>query len=196
MSAPDDLFTLDPAANGLGSPSCSAVLSSCGQYRYELWRRWAEGPHVLFIMLNPSTADATNDDATIRKCVAYAKRWGFGALCVGNLFAFRATDPKDMKAAADPIGPENNATLARLASEAGVIVAAWGAHGTHMSRDKAVMKMLPTINALHVTKDGSPGHPLYLKGDATPFPLNVNVDLPDTAAQDSAPKSNNAAVSG
>lgn len=172
MSATDDLFTLEPAANGLGSPSCSAVLSSCGQYRYELWRRWADGPHVLFIMLNPSTADATNDDATIRKCVAYAKRWGFGALCVGNLFAFRATDPKDMKAAADPIGPENDATLARLASEAGVIVAAWGAHGTHMSRDKAVMKMLPTINALHVTKDGSPGHPLYLKGDSTPFPLN------------------------
>ncbi|MDP3851982.1 MAG: DUF1643 domain-containing protein [Luteolibacter sp.] len=75
MSATDELFTLDPAANGLGSPYCSAVLSSCGQYRYELWRRWAEGPHVLFIMLNPSTADATNDDATIRKCVAYARRF-------------------------------------------------------------------------------------------------------------------------
>lgn len=176
MSATDDLFTLEPAANGLGSPSCSAVLSSCGQYRYELWRRWAEGPHVLFIMLNPSTADAANDDATIRKCVAYAKRWGFGALCVGNLFAFRATDPKDMKSAADPIGPENDATLARLSSEAGVIVAAWGAHGTHMNRDKAVMKMLPTINALHVTKDGSPGHPLYLKGDSTPFPLNAELN--------------------
>lgn len=185
MSATDELITLEPAANGLGSPSCSAVLSSCGQYRYELWRRWAEGPHVLFIMLNPSTADAANDDATIRKCVAYAKRWGFGALCVGNLFAFRATDPKDMKAAADPIGSENNATLARLASEAGVIVAAWGAHGAHMNRDKAVMKMLPTINALHVTKDGSPGHPLYLKGDATPFPLNDQVVA--SAAPDARP---------
>lgn len=177
-TAPFTLEITQDAPAVFHAPSCSAVLSSCGQYRYELWRRWADGPHVLFIMLNPSTADATNDDATIRKCVAYAKRWGFGALCVGNLFAFRATDPKDMKAAADPIGPENDATLARLASEAGVIVAAWGAHGTHMSRDKAVMKMLPTINALHVTKDGSPGHPLYLKGDATPFPLNDHRELP------------------
>ena len=173
MSATDDLFPIEQAANGLGSPFCSAVLSSCGQYRYELWRRWSEGPHVLFIMLNPSTADATKDDATIRKCVAYAKRWGFGALCVGNLFAFRATDPRDMRAATDPIGPENDATLQRLASEAGVIVAAWGAHGTHLGRDKAVSKMLPTINALHVTKDGLPGHPLYLKNDAKPFPLNA-----------------------
>lgn len=168
MTSQPDLFLRDSAQ----AVSSSAVLSDCGRYRYELWRRWGEGAHVLFIMLNPSTADAAKDDATIRKCVAYAKRWGYAAICVGNLFAFRATDPKDMKAAADPIGPDNDATLARLASQAGVIIAAWGAHGSHMGRAQSVLKLLPRIQALHVTKDGAPGHPLYLKGDAMPFEFN------------------------
>lgn len=123
-------------------------------------------------MLNPSTADATQDDATICKCVAYAKRWGYAAIGVGNLFAYRATDPKDMKAAADPIGPANDVALARLASQAGVIIAAWGAHGSYMGRAQAVLKLLPPIQALHITRDGAPGHPLYLKGDAMPFEFN------------------------
>lgn len=165
----DELFSSDPTI----MKAKTAVISDCGRYRYELWRRWAEGPHVLFIMLNPSTADAENDDATIRKCIAYAKRWGFGALCVGNLFAFRATDPMEMKAASDPIGPENDASLAKLARSAGVIVAAWGVHGSHMGRATAVAKTLPTIKALHITKDGSPGHPLYLKSDAQPHPFKI-----------------------
>lgn len=165
----DELFSSDPTI----MKAKTAVISDCGRYRYELWRRWAEGPHVLFIMLNPSTADAENDDATIRKCIAYAKRWGFGALCVGNLFAFRATDPMEMKAASDPIGPENDATLAKLAGSAGVIVAAWGVHGAHMGRAMAVAKTLPTIKALHITKDGSPGHPLYLKSYAQPHPFKI-----------------------
>lgn len=173
MSALDTLFPMDSLAHGsCASALGSARLSECGRYRYELWRRWEDGPHVLFVMLNPSTADATNDDPTIRKCIGYAKRWGFGALCVANLFAFRATDPKDMKRAADPVGRDNDATLKRLANDAGLIVAAWGAHGSHLGRDKAVLKMLPTIKALHVTKDGSPGHPLYLRGDAALFSLN------------------------
>lgn len=144
----------------------SARLSECGLYRYELWRRWADGPHVLFVMLNPSTADAESDDATIRKCVGYAKRWGFGALCVANLFAFRATDPKEMKRAADPVGPDNDATLARLAREAGVTVAAWGKDGSHLSRDKAVIGILKDPLCLHRNNDGSPGHPLYLRSEA------------------------------
>lgn len=149
----------------------AAVLSPCGQYRYELWRRWADGPHVLFVMLNPSTADGEHDDATIRKCVNFAKRWGYGSLCVVNLFAFRSPDPREMKAAADPVGPDNDKTLVRLARQAGVIIAAWGAHGSYQQRDKTVLRMLPQVKALHLTQNGAPGHPLYLKGTSEPFPF-------------------------
>lgn len=157
-----DLFALDsPLAS-------SAVFSPCGRYRYELWRRWAEGPHVLFIMLNPSTADATVNDPTIRKCISYAKAWGYGALCVANLFAWRATDPKDMKAAHDPIGPENNITLHRLMSPASKIIAAWGKHGRHLDRDQRVMAMIPSLHCLARNVDGTPCHPLYLPGSLTP----------------------------
>lgn len=169
MNDGDELFPLIPA--GGRAADCSAVLSPCGRYRYELWRRWAEGPQVLFVMLNPSTADDKHDDATIRKCISYAKRWGFGGVGVVNLFAFRATDPRVMKAARDPIGSENDATIRRLAQEAGLIVAAWGAHGTHMGRAAAVLEMLPRAHCLHRTKDGAPGHPLYLPGDAVPHLL-------------------------
>jgi len=176
MSATDTLFPMDSIAqSGCPSVVCSAVLSPCGLYRYELWRRWSDGPHVLFVMLNPSTADATNDDPTIRKCIAYAKRWGFGAICVANLFAFRATDPKEMKRASDPVGPDNDATLARLASEAKIIVAAWGKDGSHLSRDKEVIALLNNPTCLHRNNDGSPGHPLYLRGDASPFSLNDKI---------------------
>lgn len=178
MSATDDIFTLEPVANGLASPFCSAVLSPCRRYRYELWRRWSDAPAVVFIGLNPSTADETKDDATIRKCIAYAKKWGHGALCMVNLFAFRATQPKDMMAASDPVGPDNDRVLQTLPHTCSMIIAAWGCDGSHMGRDKAVLAMLPSLHALHVTKDGMPGHPLYLKGDATPFPLNASDQLP------------------
>jgi hypothetical protein len=92
-----------------------------------------------------------------------------------NLFAFRATQPKDMLAAADPIGPENDATLVRLAASAGIIIAAWGNDGGHLGRDRAVMAILPDLHALKRNKDGSPAHPLYLRGDVMPFPLNDNI---------------------
>lgn len=88
---------------------------------------------------------------------------------MANLFAFRATDPKDMKRAADPVGPENDHTLRGLAEAAGVVVAAWGAHGTHAGRGAVVRKMLPRLHYLRLTKDGHPGHPLYLPGDLTPI---------------------------
>ncbi len=94
-----------------------------------------------------------------------------------NLFAFRATDPKDMKAAADPTGPENNTHLLALAGEAGVIVAAWGANGTHKGRDAEVRKLLPALHCLALTKDGHPGHPLYLRKTLTPVPMGSNVEL-------------------
>lgn len=159
----------------------SAVISECGMYRYELWRRWDDAkPYCMFVGLNPSTADAVIDDPTIRRCVGFAKAWGYGALCMANLFAWRATDPKDMKAAQYPVGPDNDSTLQRLAAGAGIIIAAWGAHGSYRNRAAQVIAILPALHALKLTKDGSPGHPLYLRGDAKPFsfspaqPLNVN----------------------
>ena len=118
-----------------------AKLSDCRKYRYALWRIWdSEKPYALFIGLNPSTADETKDDPTICKCINYAKDWGYGGLCMANLFAFRATYPSDMKEVQDPIGPENDAWLKRLAKDAGVIVGAWGNDGVFCERSKIVAK--------------------------------------------------------
>lgn len=161
--------------SGLSVPHGSAVISACGKYRYELWRHWDDKPYCMFVGLNPSTADAMIDDPTIRRCVGFAKAWGYGALCMANLFAWRATDPKDMKAAPEPIGPDNDATLQRLAVGAGIVIAAWGAHGSYRGRAVQVLAILPTLHALKLTQDGSPGHPLYLRGDARPFLLNATV---------------------
>jgi hypothetical protein len=126
---------------------------------------------LVFVGFNPSTADEVLHNATIRRCVALAKAWGYGALCMTNLFAFRATDPDDMKAAAEPIGPENDFHLQRLAHGAGVVVAAWAIHGTHRERDAAVRSLIPTLHYLRKTADGHPGHPLYLPTILTPTPL-------------------------
>ena len=146
----------------------TARLSLCRTYRYELWRRWGDGPFCMFIGLNPSTADETADDPTIRRCVGFAKAWGFSALCMTNLFAFRATEPQDMKKALDPIGPDNDRTVEALAEQAGVVVAAWGADGVFLKRDVYAKLFVDRLHYLRLTKHGHPGHPLYLPGDLTP----------------------------
>jgi len=151
-----------------------ALISPCGQYRYWLTRRWNEAKPLLpFIMLNPSTADADNDDPTIRRCISFADRDGFGGIAVINLFAFRATSPTDMKAAADPVGPDNDYWLIRVLKSAveqdKPVLAAWGAHGGFRARDNYVRGMAELHGAklvcLGATKDGHPRHPLYVKGD-------------------------------
>lgn len=153
----------------------SARFSPCRRYRYSLWRNWrgllpeTKG-YAMFVGLNPSTADETNDDPTIRRCIAFAQAWGYEGLCMTNLFAFRATAPADMIAADDPVGPENDQTLRDLAESAGVVVAAWGVHGTHGGRHNAVRAMLPRLHYLRLTKDGHPGHPLYLPKSLVPVP--------------------------
>jgi hypothetical protein len=150
------------------------ILSPCRRYRYTLWREFGgqggDG-YAMFIGLNPSTADEVNDDPTIRRCIAFAKYWGYGALCMANLFAFRATEPVDMFAAVDPVGPENDSYLMKLAQDAGVVVAAWGTNGTHMARDRVVRDLLPNLHCLRKTQAGHPGHPLYLPGDLRPVPF-------------------------
>jgi len=148
----------------------SAWMSDCRAYRYSLWRRWGAGPYAMFVGLNPSTADEMSDDPTIRRCIGFAKAWGYEALCMTNLFAYRATKPADMLKQHDPIGPSNDAHLQKLAAEAGVVVAAWGTHGTHKGRHLAVREMLPAMHYLRLTKDGHPGHPLYLPASLRPVP--------------------------
>lgn len=149
----------------------NTCFSPCRTYRYALWREWIGGSgYAMFVGLNPSTADEMLDDPTIRRCIAFAKSWGYAALCMTNLFAYRATEPKDMMAVADPVGPGNDAFLQALAPEAGVVVAAWGAHGTFGGRDQEVRRLLPALHCLALTKDGHPGHPLYLPKTLTPAP--------------------------
>lgn len=152
-----------------------AVLSECGKYRYQLWRRWgpAGGSSVLFVMLNPSTADAHDDDPTIRKCVAFARRWGFGGIEVANLFAFRATDPAVLPTVADPIGPAADRHLTDSISRASRIVVAWGANAEDFpDRARTVRAAIgDRAEALRLTKAGHPWHPLYLPLNLTPMPL-------------------------
>ena len=147
-----------------------ALLSPCREYRYTLWRRWDETPMAMFVGLNPSTADETLDDPTIRRCVGFARSWGYGGLLMCNLFGLRATDPAAMKAAIDPVGSLADQTLLAEAQRAAVVVAAWGTHGAHLGRGAAVRRLLTPyrLHYLRLTKDGHPSHPLYLPASLTP----------------------------
>jgi hypothetical protein len=150
-----------------------ALFSPCGTWRYTLERGWDSGPACLFVMLNPSTADFQNDDPTVAKCQRYARRWGYGELLVANLFALRATDPRALYDHTDPVGPENDDWIQRLAADAALIVCAWGVHGAYRDRGLIVARALAAQHPLHtlaVTKDGHPGHPLYLPESRSPIP--------------------------
>lgn len=142
----------------------NAVISECGKYRYVLRRslgsilRWHHP--VLFIMLNPSTADAEKDDPTIRRCMAFAKREGFTHLNVVNLYALRSPDPKHLALSADPIGPENDAWIDKEVRGASAVIVAWGAHAFAADRAKDVVRRVSQPWCLGKTKDGSPKHPL------------------------------------
>lgn len=153
----------------------NAYLSPDLRYRYALWRQLelglaAEhaGETCLFVMLNPSTADWNEDDPTIRRCIGFARGWGYGQLAVGNLFALRATDPDRLRDWHDPVGPENDHWLRSLAKTAGLIVAAWGAHPAADDRRRTdALRLLReggVVHSLGVTAGGNPRHPLYLSG--------------------------------
>jgi len=154
----------------------SAIISDCGRYRYRLLRIWdATQPHALFVMLNPSTADETQDDPTIRRCVGYAKAWGYGGLAVVNLFALRSTDPRMLVGHPDPVGPLNLFHVGEAARMAGIVVCAWGAQ--RFARDQADRTLTalryerPPLHCLRLTKDGHPSHPLYLPAALRPVPF-------------------------
>ena len=145
-------------------PASGAVFDASGRYRYRLWRRWADGEVVLFVMLNPSTADARRDDPTIRRCGGFARAWGFAAMTVVNLFALRATDPARLRRARDPVGRDNDRHILAAAAGASALVLAWGAHGALGGRDREVRALLTghRPECLGVTRAGQPRHPLYL----------------------------------
>lgn len=149
-----------------------ALFSACRMYRYCLWRIWdRETARMMFIGLNPSTADEFNDDPTIRRCVGFAKRWGYGGLIMTNIFAFRATDPKEMKAVKDPIGPDNDEYLFSISCGKPLIILGWGDHGEFMDRGMQVIEILqhpncPDLNHFGLTQKGNPRHPLYLPYDS------------------------------
>ena len=129
-----------------------AVISPCRKYRYQLERIWdIERKYAVFIGLNPSTADAVNDDPTIRRCMRYAYDWGYGGVVMLNLFAFRATKPRDMFNTYDPIGPLNDEFLISNSNydRIGIVVAAWGTHGTYFGADKKVIDLLKQDYLIH-----------------------------------------------
>lgn len=145
-----------------------AVISECGKYRYLLRRIWDHAkPRALFVMLNPSTADAEIDDATIRSCIRLSTGLGYGSLEVVNLFGLRATNPAELEKAADPIGPQNADIGDAAINRCDVVICAWGAH--HMAERRArdmvawVRGWKPTAYCLGATKSGAPKHPLYIK---------------------------------
>lgn len=144
-----------------------ATFSPCRTWRYALYRTWnEEGGHLMFIGLNPSTADETQDDPTVRRCIGFAKREGYGGIFMLNLFAYRSTDPAALKVVDDPIGPENNLFLLSYFGRAKRAIAAWGVHGVLHGRDLEVAELLPMLGCLGTTKDGHPKHPLYLPSGA------------------------------
>jgi hypothetical protein len=154
-----------------------AHISPDGKYRYCLCRVWDDQKdRVLFIGLNPSTADAAKDDPTVRRYLGYAQSWGYGGLYVGNLFAFRATEPAAMLKAADPVGPDNDRWLRALARRATMIVACWGDDGRHLSRSATIRAWLPRLHAVKLNQSGEPAHVLYLPADLPPFPLPPVLD--------------------
>jgi len=155
-----------------------ASFSVCRRYRWDLWRWWhpwgepVGSRFAMFIGLNPSTADETEDDPTVRRCIRYAQAWGCDGMCMTNIFAWRDTDPQGMRAQAFPIGDLNDKTLRGIARGAQIVLCAWGVHGAHMNRGRNVERMLRQdgrkLHVLGLTKDGHPKHPLYLRADLTP----------------------------
>lgn len=142
-----------------------AIFSACRTFRYSLWRIWDDQRgYALFIGLNPSTADEKQDDPTIRRCIGFAKKWGCGGVYMVNLFAFRATNPKDMRLAEDPIGPDNNKYLSDHIKHNGPNVACWGTGGSFRDRGEKVIALLGKGNlaCFGLTAGGHPKHPLYL----------------------------------
>lgn len=143
-----------------------ALYSDCGTYRYLLTRDWGRGRRLLYILLNPSTATEERNDPTVERCERRAMALGYAGFSVANLFAYRSTDPRALRQAVDPVGPENDAILAKAAQAAGQVICGWGTHGAFLGRGATVAAALrsarPDLMHLGLTAAGHPRHPLYV----------------------------------
>jgi hypothetical protein len=153
-----------------------AIISECKRYRYQLWRIWDRTqPKVLFIMLNPSTANAEKDDPTIKRCISFAKSWGYGGLYVGNLFAYRSTDPKGLLVAEDIGGTDGLNHWIQMSNLSESVICAWG-NSSLIQKLKPRLELLKTLDkplfCIQTSKDGTPKHPLYLKMKQKPIPFH------------------------
>ena len=154
-----------------------AILSSCKKHRLQLWREWDSNlPKVLFIMLNPSTADHKQDDPTLRRCIDYAKQWGYGGLYIGNLYSLRAADPKTLVKVSKFNHRDNYKHIVSIAQQCQLVVCAWGNYpiikklGTPLN----ILKQLnQKLHCIDLSKTGTPKHPLYLKKSLTPIPFEL-----------------------
>lgn len=158
-----------------GDAASVAEYSDCERYRYSLTRTWdAGGPKATFIMLNPSTATEMQNDPTVERCERRARVLGFGAFQVTNIFAWRDTDPRAMRAASDPVGPQNDRAILAAVAWADQVVCAWGTHGAHLDRGAAVEALLRNADtplySLGLTRAGHPKHPLYIGYQQQPVP--------------------------
>lgn len=159
-----------------------AKISKCGTYRYYLNRIWDDKrPKIMFIMLNPSTADQVKDDPTIRRLIAFTKKWGYGGFYVCNLFAYRNKSIKELKhqikSGFDVVGPENDKVMLKVFAREGIekVIFAWGTNGSLMGRDNVVRALFKEAYYLELTKEGHPKHPLYLSSTLIPKPFIQNL---------------------
>lgn len=151
----------------------SARFSPDRIYRYELQRTWdADLPSINWLMANPSTADETVLDPTLKRCLAFSRSWGYGSMIITNVFAYRSTDPKKLHTVADPVGPDNDAAIVEVAERCQLIVAGWGEIGGKFpARIRKVQELLRDMDlcCLSMTGSGQPGHPLYLSSASKPI---------------------------
>ena len=153
----------------------SAEFSKCGKYRYRLIRCWDESlPQLLFIGLNPSKADASHNDPTIKRCIQFAKSWGFGGFTIINLYAYKATQPSKLFQAKRPIGPKNEQVITEEIYSGKKIVLIWGNHALKNNRDQEVLQFIEEAFCLKINKSGSPAHPLYIKKSQTLIPYKLD----------------------
>ena len=167
-------MTSHPARGYLSS---GAVFDKSESYRYLLWRSWRlELPLVTFVMLNPNSADAIRDDPTIRRCIGFARAWGYGGIDVVNVFGYRARSPADLNAVVDPVGPANRKYLERACVRASIVVAAWGNGIRSRSRaGDSLVGITEDLFCLGRTRHGQPKHPLYLRSNVLlePYALDL-----------------------
>lgn len=167
MKGINDLFT-----------ESGAVFSECRRYRYRLWRTWdATKPSLVMVMLNPSIADASQNDPTVERCQRRALTMGYGGLQVVNIFSLVSTDPAALYNTGDPVGPGNDDAIRQAVKNAGMVLCAWGNHGAYIDRARRVVTLLREAGVapycLGTNADGSPKHPLYVSYAVAPTVYDV-----------------------